>query len=87
MMFIYNLENNGVDVPLLCFVSYDYSTDRGPEACLDRVYMTECADECPNLINILKKEDKEEIEQAYLDNVYAIEQSNTALSLTRDDLI
>jgi hypothetical protein len=65
--FKYTIENNGVQVDLICRCDYDYSTDRGPEACLMSAKVSELPDSW-NLMPLMTKEEREEVEEFYLDN-------------------
>jgi hypothetical protein len=67
MEFKYLLRNNGVDVPLFCQCDYDWSTDRGAEAYLVSVTMGQGK---PNVVKLLKKQDRLDIEEYYLENLH-----------------
>jgi hypothetical protein len=71
MQFRYTITNNCTPVELICKCDYDYSTDRGAEACLVSARMSPAKD-CPNVVTLLRKEDKEMIEEYYLENLYAL---------------
>jgi hypothetical protein len=77
MEFKYLLRNNGVDVPLFCQCDYDWSSDRGAEACLVSVTM---GPDKPNVVKLLKKQDRLDIEEYYLENAYQIEQEHSELA-------
>jgi hypothetical protein len=61
MSFIYEIENNGVKVPLTCECDYDYCTDSGASAYLEKAMLGEW-----NLAGLMTKDEREEIENFYL---------------------
>jgi hypothetical protein len=82
MQFIYSILNNGVLCPLKCTAEYDYSTDCGPEACLTSA-MIPGTDVC--LMGRMDKVEIEEAQQYFLENLHAIDATNTHNSLKRDN--
>ena len=74
--FVYEIWSGGKLVPVLCGVTYDYADDTGQEACLVFAKINEW-----NVISLIDKEVREEIEQFYLENVYEIEQRMTHNSM------
>jgi hypothetical protein len=63
MSFIYEIENNGVKVKLECQCDYDYCTDSGPSAYLEKAMLGDW-----NLAGLMTREEKSEIEEYYLEN-------------------
>jgi hypothetical protein len=63
MTFIYEIENNSVKVPLVCTCDYDYCTDQGPSA-----YLTHAMVGDWNMVGLMTKDEREEIEDFYLEN-------------------
>jgi hypothetical protein len=82
MQFFYVIKNNGVDCELICNAEYDYSTDRGPEACLTSARVPGGKFD---LLERMSKIEVEEAEDYFLENLYAIDQENTHNSLKRDN--
>jgi hypothetical protein len=63
MTFIYEIENNGVKVPLTCQCDFDYCTIEGASACLTKAMLGGW-----NLEGLMTEEEREEIEEYYLEN-------------------
>jgi hypothetical protein len=82
MQFFYSILNNGVLCRLTCEADYDYSTDRGSEACLTSARIPG-TDVC--LMGRMDKVEIEEAQQYFLENLHAIEATNTNNSLKRDN--
>jgi hypothetical protein len=78
--FMYQLDVDKRKMPLRCQINYDYSTDCGPSA-----YLTKAMFFGWNIVGILGVDIREEIEEYYLSNAYAIEQEQTHNSLKRDN--
>jgi hypothetical protein len=70
--FKYTIINNGTPVDLWCKVDYDYCTDLGPSAHLLSARVNPGKD-CWNLLPLMTKDEREEIEEYYLDNLREIE--------------
>jgi hypothetical protein len=76
MTFIYEIENNGVKVPLECQCDYDYCTDTGASAYLEKAMLGGW-----DLSGPMTQDEREEIEQFYLDHLYQIEQDQTSIGI------
>jgi hypothetical protein len=63
MTFIYEIENNGLMVKLQCQCDYDYCTEQGASAYLTHAVLGDW-----NLAGLLSPEEREEIEEWYLEN-------------------
>mgnify|MGYP001829159297 CR=1 FL=1 len=74
--FVYEIWSGGKLVPVLCGVTYDYADDTGQEACLVFAKINEW-----NVISLIDKEVREDIEQFSLENAYEIEQRMTHNSM------
>ena len=77
--FIYELEVDKKKMVLKCSIEYDYCTELGPSA-----YLSHARFFGWDIVSIMGIDVREEIEQFYLENAYAIEQEQTHKSLKRD---
>jgi hypothetical protein len=84
MEFKYTIMNNDTPVELICKCDYSWSSDRGGEAYLESARINPARDSW-NLVPLMTKEEREEVEEFYLDNLRAIEETHTHISLKRDN--